>query len=86
MDLITIYPENDRLRILAMLSTTNYEQKQRKLHNLRHRGTCDWLFKTSQFIEWRYVVAHRTQDISHVATPASIALAVIVMSYILMLT
>ena len=45
--------ESERRSILAMLSTIKYRQRQRRLHNLRHPGTCEWLLKHRKYREWR---------------------------------
>ena len=45
--------EIERLRILGMLSGINYKQRQRRLHQLRHPGTCDWLLKLPEYQQWR---------------------------------
>ena len=48
-----ISSEIERLKLLAMLSTINYKQRQRRLHQLRHPGTCDWLLKLPEYQRWR---------------------------------
>ena len=36
-----------------MLRAVDYEAKHRKLQNLRHAGTGDWLFLESSYVEWK---------------------------------
>lgn len=35
-----------------MLHAVDYEAKHRRLHNLRHAGTGDWLFRQEKYVEW----------------------------------
>lgn len=46
-------PEDNRLRIVAMLNAVDYEAKHRKLQNLRHAGTGKWLFRQAVYVEWK---------------------------------
>lgn len=48
-----IVSEDNRLRIFAMLHAVDYEAKHRKLQNLRHAGTGEWLFKQAAYVEWK---------------------------------
>lgn len=45
--------EDNRLRVLAMLNAVDYEAKHRKLQNLRHAGTGEWLFRHAVYVEWK---------------------------------
>ncbi|KAM0798419.1 hypothetical protein BDR22DRAFT_808989 [Usnea florida] len=44
--------EDNRLRIIAMLNAINYEAKHRRLQNLRHAGTGEWLFLKTEYTDW----------------------------------
>ncbi|CAD6575359.1 MAG: hypothetical protein ASARMPREDX12_007236 [Alectoria sarmentosa] len=45
--------EENRLRIIVMLQAVDYEAKHRKLQNLRHAGTGEWLFRQAEYVEWK---------------------------------
>lgn len=36
-----------------MLNAVDYEAKHRKLQNLRHAGTGEWLFREAVYVEWK---------------------------------
>lgn len=36
-----------------MLQAVDYEAKHRKLQNLRHAGTGEWLFRQAEYVEWK---------------------------------
>ena len=38
-----------------MLNSVDYEAKHRKLQNLRHAGTGEWLFQEAAYVTWRRI-------------------------------
>ena len=44
--------DDNRLRMIAMLNAINYEAKHRRLQNLRHAGTGEWLFHEVEYTDW----------------------------------
>ena len=48
-----VLSEDNRLRIFDMLHAVDYEAKHRKLQNLRHTGTGEWLFRQAAYVEWK---------------------------------
>ena len=52
-DTLRFLVEDNRLRVLAMLHAVDYEAKHRRLQNLRHAGTGQWLFRQAAYVEWK---------------------------------
>lgn len=46
-------PEDNRIRILAMLNAVDYEAKHTKLKKLRHPRTSEWIFRQALYEDWK---------------------------------
>ena len=50
---IEAFTEDNRLRIIAMLYAVDYEAKHKKLQDLRHAGTGEWLRRQAAYVDWK---------------------------------
>lgn len=50
--MLTIAAEENRIRLLSLLSAVQWEKQHLKILRLRSPNTGDWLFRTDVFKEW----------------------------------
>jgi hypothetical protein len=59
-----LYLASEKFKILSWLVTVNPSPNHNQALELCHDGTCEWVFKSNQWIEWMRRVEHTSPDLS----------------------